>query len=341
MKSIIKSIVCLSSVILFCLTNESSAMAQNSPIQSFTDEQGRWPISIDISNDGKYIATGTYNATLVWELSSGKNISQYDKDIGDIECVNFSKDGIFLLSSGYQFTTILWKALTEELIFKLRSPSQGVHGSVWPNYWGIFSLDEKRIFTLDGYYIFQVWDAQSGLAIDEYQNHFSDLYKILLTNNPDELLLGFGEETVLYNYIAKQKVKAYSGRYRSISGDRKVLLTQSEDRLNFIDMQTGQYIRFLYGNIVDTQAVDLSYTGDIMVVGGNPTNRKVYYTTSPEAVRVYPYDKTSVNTPDSPDAMVKFFPDGKRFLTVNGDTVYIWDISGLASRVKESENLRP
>ena len=134
----------------------------------------------------------------------------------------------------------------------------------------------------------------------------------------------------------------YQGVYRAISGDRKILLLKSGGGLlSFIDLQSDKIIRQLPENIIDTQAVDLSYTGDLMVVGGNPANRKIYYTNSPEAVRIYPYDKNNVNTPDSPDAMVKFFPDGKRFLTVNGDTVYIWDISDLASRVKESENLHP
>lgn len=50
----------------------------------------------------------------------------------------------------------------------------------------------------------------------------------------------------------------------------------------------------------------------------------------------YPVDiNAGKNEPTSTEERIGFFPDGKRFWTVNGTKVHFWDISDLTSSVKD------
>ena len=69
----------------------------------------------------------------------------------------------------------------------------------------------------------------------------------------------------------------------------------------------------------------------------NVVNRTLYESTTRNSLRQYPVDRASAsNSPLSQDSIIKYFPNGRRFLTVNNGTVHIWDISDVVTCVKDA-----
>jgi len=112
-----------------------------------------------------------------------------------------------------------------------------------------------------------------------------------------------------------------------------------------IDVQTGEVIRdFNFGRT--PKAAALSPDGKIAVIGGaGPEHpRLVLNVDTGEVLRSYPVTSNEDDHPASKDAIIAFSPDGKRFVTVNGDSqhhylhaLHFWDISDLVTAVEDAE----
>ncbi len=177
-------------------TQAPAAMAQATPTQtiveikelnSFTAHDD--PIwSLDISPDGKLLATGSNDGTAkIWDLSSQQELLLLDGDAGIADDLAFSPDGALLAVTYQDGVTILWDTATGEQ--RLTLP-----GESWATSNG-FSPDGK--FLAVGYLdkIAQIWDLQTGeisLTLSDYTAVVDD---VAFSPDGKRLLTASGDTT--------------------------------------------------------------------------------------------------------------------------------------------------
>lgn len=310
--------------------------AQYEPIQELQLPKEEAGLVMDISQDGKKLAIGTGSTTQVWNIESGKQVTQFN-DVDFTQCVSFSKDGIFLLSSGQTLKTSMYDLRINQLVYDFHCSATPLHGTVWPMNQVYFSWDEKLIYT-QGYDVFQVWDFSMGkeiLAINQFDNKFYP------TRNNSEIIRVLLGKASLFNIYTNEVIRSFEGDFCAISRDRKVIMvTKSDQYQHLIDIDSGQEIGLfpVRKNTYTDRLFDFSYENNILIVGSstNTNQRSIYTTNSEKAIREYPYDANEKMGPTSEDYCIRIFPDGKKFVTANYTSVYIWDISDLTTAVKDA-----
>ncbi len=75
-----------------------------------------WPVSIAISPDGKYVATGGLDGVIMlWDAGTGKMVRQLTGQYAIISNIIFSPDGRYLLTSSDDHTVRLWDVAVGEV----------------------------------------------------------------------------------------------------------------------------------------------------------------------------------------------------------------------------------
>ncbi|MFH1740005.1 MAG: hypothetical protein ABIH23_13430, partial [bacterium] len=205
-----------------------------------------------------------------------------------------------------------------------------------------FSPSGDTLLTGDAASRLVLWDFRTGTKIREY-----DIYRINEGSTIDDLAFLRDGRRVVVDHGAKvdivdlelgEIVRSFDhSRFRLSRDGTKLLLPYSGGDFELYDLETDRVIWSfpLRCQGTTTNATDLSPDGT-MIIGGNcgsSSPRTIWDVETQNVLRTYPSSISQRET------TLKFFPDGKRFLSVTWpteSTISIYNISDLQSAVREA-----
>ncbi len=212
-----------------------------------------------------------------------------------------------------------------------------------------FSPDDKYAITADYFGLIRLWDLKTGDKLKEIEVGGNEPVFISYLPSGYEVLISSWLPYIwnLKTNEVRQFPETDSYCIPSLVGNK--ILFYLGKKIQLWDTESWTLLKE-YEADDPTKSIALSPVGDNIVVGGavidNPIHegydRRIIKTDTGVLARTYQVRSgASLGSSESEDRVVRFFPDGKKFLTVNGNTVHIWDITDLTSVVQGSESIKP
>lgn len=310
---------------------------------------------VAISPDGKTILTGGFTPIL-WDAETGEKIKTFPSGI-DVsekirpECIVFSKDGKYVLIGWPLFKAQLWNVESGKLIHTFYSYTLTERVST-RNIGGIsaaaFSKDGKKLLTGDVNGAIQLWDFERKEEIRRYINVSTPRYLEFINDNKQFVVKEAG--IIVFNTLSGEVNKAIICGFSTLSLDNKYLLTSSytpddsDIKYDVVlwDTSTLSPIKqYLFKRIFNT--FTFTPNGEFLIVGagdnmdGELFPRIIIDPLTKSTIKTYSVKPTSeLKSPYYSDSLIRMFPSGKKFLTVNGTNVHVWDIHDIYSAIDAS-----
>lgn len=176
----------------------------------------------DISDDGKYIATGSVDRSIIiWETKTGKEIRVLHHHIKSITALHFSHDGKYILSASNDNTVKLAHVETGDIVHTFLHTKYEIANAY-------FNGDGSQVIIFDKRQHFSVWETHTGKLMGYFKKDYA-AYN-------DAKTVSYNGEHLL------TKVDSYSVACISlINGD--TLFTMPFDKAHTLNFSNnGQYI---------------------------------------------------------------------------------------------------
>ena len=298
--------------------------------------------AVAFSPDGNYLMTGGSFLTL-WNARTGRQV-QTIEDNASSQSLRFSPVGntvaaAYPVFGGFWVSLNIWNLESNREVFKLGYNVE-VTGGINPYRWiaMAFSPDGRTLLTGDNEGLLVSWDMETG--IENRRWRFPGITELVwLGFLPDgkRLLAAYGSHAGLIDLENDRVLYTIGCMGVSLQADGKRFVANAGGTIRLHNTATGEVIRTYYvaQNAQAVGSVAISPDGKLALVGyvkdANP--QMIFDANTGELLRTYP---------GCSDIAQMFLPDGKRFMTVEGDNVlHIWDISDLAAGVRGSEKLQP
>jgi WD40 repeat protein len=314
--------------------------------------------TVDISNDGKLLLTGSNDRTaFLFDFRSGKQLKKFKGDrTSCTSCMisaSFNPDAGQIVI-GRMDSVFIWDVESEKVIRKM----EGRRGS-W----------DEAYFSHDGKYVAStifgetyIWNAQNGKQITQLSGHLSDIRSIcfnpvsnlILTGSDDRTaklwrVPGGKESLTFRGYLNDFDEAILSDNYMywvafineiKVSPDGKsVAIGNTGNNAKLMDFETGKVIRTFRGHESIVISIDFSPDGKYLATGGADGTAKIWDTETGEMIRSFP-EKTS----NIPYFSIDFSPDGNYLATGSWDgRVRVWDIKNgtILASINAHENVSP
>ena len=117
--------------------------------------------SVCFSPDGKRIASGSYDCTvIVWNAETGTILTTHDVHRGWVLGVAFSPDGLKLASASSDHTILVWRIDNAELLLNINAHRGWVQSIAW-------SPDGQQLVSVSDDKTIKFWDASYGAPIGQ------------------------------------------------------------------------------------------------------------------------------------------------------------------------------
>ena len=330
----------------------NSTSAQFDPVFSLVASPTTDVRDVAISHDGNKILT-VVDDLKIWDSQTGERLATYsDPNVRVIFSAAFSTDDTLIATGDAGHNAIIWDARTGLIMHRLPSYDMnplngGIRGVA-------FTPDGNRLLVGNGNGALQLWDVRTGVEIKRYRNYDHIISLLMLPDGNRAVIWREGAIMIIdinnYDAIDNPAIIVIDGAYPSISSHGKILQIRAGTRL--VGYRIQQWDLNTY-TLIREYALDpsqrigvatISPDGHEFLIGAyiNPDtttvfNRTLFESATRNSLRQYPVDRASAsNSPLSQDSIIKYFPNGRRFLTVNNGTVHIWDISDVVTKVEDA-----
>ncbi len=247
--------------------------------------------SIDVSQDGRLIATGSIDQTVrLWNAQTGKTMQILRGHKSEVYAVAFSLDNRLLASSGYDGRVILWSVKSGKPLRTLEVKSWSVAIA--------FSPDSRQLAVGSQDRNIVIYDAQTGNILRTLETRFG---VNAVAFSPDGRYLAGGSFSIaIWNLQTGQIGKTLQGHQNSVraiafSKDSRFLASGSVDKTARIwNVETGETVKTLQ-------------------------------TETPVTLKLQ--SRTLNLKWKMPVTSVVFSPDGKSLAMGTGRAIHLWDIS--------------
>jgi WD40 repeat protein len=318
---------------------------------------------IDISRDGKYLATASDDMTArVWDLATGETIHIFSGHTDAVTSVAFSPDGKYLVTTSGDHTARLWNINSgkREMLFSVPA---GIYALA-------FSPDGQHIITAGLESEARIWDVSTGQTVLILSGHTPGQRLNQVTYSPDGkyVLTGSNDNTArLWDAATGAQLQAFPGHTNGVgtiafSPDGKYIATGDDFVARVWDLATGQIVHEFSGHKDVVSVVRFSPDSLLLLTGSRDNTARLWDIATGKTIRilggytgwvqdaVFTPDGKSIITAGEDNGVVKiwnlqtfpggmqfaasdgpvwqasFSPDGKRLVTTGGEgAAYIWD----------------
>jgi WD40 repeat protein len=323
--------------------------AQEMPLLSIhpIDKDLEYLNRVEISHDGTRILSGGTIPAL-WDSSSGELLKTFPliTSPGIAQSITFSNDGEFVLIGDYLCRAQLWSCNTGKNLHTFTSYSFDNHsipiseaGSITS---ASFSNDGKFLLTGDSNGAIQLWDMKTFNEIRRYKN-LGFVQKLFFLNDQSRFIVLGSSSFEIINLYTGDTIVAMRSSNIIVSQDMMKLINYRDDSPDLLELWNLDTLTEIVQ--LNVKYMNLAFFPDSSklfaytnVDNGSHYSRLIYDLNSLNNIQSKEYTVSNVkNAPDSESINIKFFPNEDRYLTVNGNMIYIFDIKDLVSEVTNSK----
>ena len=299
----------------------ASLTALEAPPRMFTGHTADvW--GVDISPDGKYLATGSADMTArLWDLSTGQSIRVFSGHTSDVGKVVFSPDGKYLLTGSADGTARLWEVASGEMLQVLSGSTDAVDV-------GGFSSDGKYIVTAGfGENTARLWEVSTGQIVHIFNGHRDQVRAAAISPDGKYVFTGSSDRTArLWDTATGNEVRVFSGHDDLIAAvafsyDGKNVATGSDDHTARIwDVATGEMVREFVGHQGFINGIEFSPDDRFLLTGSHDRTARLWDVTTGERLRIFSGHIGHVQA-------ATFSPDGRLLATASNDEIArVWNL---------------
>ncbi|KNB04564.1 hypothetical protein FOXG_06625 [Fusarium oxysporum f. sp. lycopersici 4287] len=164
-------------------------MATGAEEQTFEGHSGSVN-SVAFSNDGKRIASGSYDNTVkVWNMATGAEEQTFEGHSGSVNSVAFSNDGKRIASGSYDNTVKVWNMATGEEELTLEGHTQSVSSVA-------FSNDGKLIASGSVDETIKIWNVAIGEEEWTFEGHANWVTSVAFSKDGTLIASGSVDKTI-------------------------------------------------------------------------------------------------------------------------------------------------
>ncbi|KAF5269000.1 hypothetical protein FOXYS1_92 [Fusarium oxysporum] len=281
-----------------------------------------WVTSVVFSQDGKLIASGSYDHTVkIWNVATGEEEQTLEGHTNSVNSVVFSNDGKLIASGSLDTTIKIWNVATgkEERTFE---GHMALVTSV------VFSNDGKLIASGSHDKTIKIWNVATGAEERTLKGHMDWVASVFLSKDNKLIASGSRDKTVkIWNMAMSKEERTLKGHTNWVasvflSKDNKLIASGSWDNtVKIWNVAMSKEEQTLKGHANSVNSVVFSNDGKLIVSGSNDNTVKVWNVATGEEEQTLESHMYSVNS-------VVFSNDSKFIASGSWDnTVKIWNVA--------------
>jgi WD40 repeat protein len=282
--------------------------------------------SVAFSRDGRYAISAGGDRTIIWEVSTGKEIRSWNSS----SSLAVSPDGEkILLGTGYiGYEMKLYDLSNGREINNYKGHSSPIESvALSPD--GRYALSGSGVFWNSTDNTVRLWETSTGKEIRTFHGHSKQVHSVTFSPDGRHILSCSDDKTIkLWDIATGGEIRSITvGEFNTpqcvtFSPDGRFVVTGTySGEIIILEVSTGKEMRRFKGHSLEVKSVVFSPDGTFVLSGSRDGTMKLWEASNGREIKVFKghaYDVNSVN----------FSSDGRYALSGSDDmTMKLWDVA--------------